>query len=388
MFRKDSLTGLYGRDYLYAHYEEFKNSDSKAILIDFRNLKYINDNHGHMIGDQILRFLANNLSIEFPKSILTRLGGDEFLIITNFSNEDIIDKLQTISNKLITNFNNKLKLDVSPFNSGIVDTKISFDMTYSRADLAMYDAKNKEKLYSFFEQWMQDQKEYESSYVSQMKDFIQTENFYYQEREVEENLIDLTLLDQNYSQVFTKDKSDILKKHNLTQTLDLYNNRVIINQILDNQKTYIINIYHKTLLDNKYIDLLDMMLSSKNIDRNRVCINVNTHGYTDDPLLLIIKLNELKSLGVKTSIGNVSLDNQQTLLPILAYCNLDYIKIESDVFYEAINNKDVLIVIKGMLYILERKNIRPIAINLDEKDYNHDLLKEYNVLVRKKTKRV
>ena len=52
------------------------------------------------------------------------------------------------------------------------------------------------------------------------------------------------------------------------------------------------------------------------------------------------------------------------------------------------NNKDVLIVIKGMLNILERKNIRPIVINLDEKDYNHDLLKEYNVLVRKKTKRV
>ena len=131
-----------------------------------------------------------------------------------------------------------------------------------------------------------------------------------------------------------------------------------------------------------------MMLSSKNIDRNHVCINVNTHGYTDDPLLLIIRLNELKSLGVKTSIGNVSLDNQQALLLILAYCNLDYIKVESDVFYEAIDNKDVLIVIKGMLNILERKNIRPIVINLDEKDYNHDLLKEYNVLVRKKTKRV
>ena len=53
------------------------------IFLDVNNLKVINDNFGHKLGDKLLVETANLLEKNFPSEndVVIRMGGDEFLIL-------------------------------------------------------------------------------------------------------------------------------------------------------------------------------------------------------------------------------------------------------------------------------------------------------------------
>ncbi|MCX2981649.1 GGDEF domain-containing protein [Halieaceae bacterium IMCC14734] len=52
------------------------------LIIDLNNFKQINDNHGHAVGDEILRNMAGRMRAGFRQSdFIARLGGDEFAVI-------------------------------------------------------------------------------------------------------------------------------------------------------------------------------------------------------------------------------------------------------------------------------------------------------------------
>jgi diguanylate cyclase (GGDEF)-like protein len=52
------------------------------IMIDIDDFKYLNDKHGHLYGDRILKGLASILSEAMPPGgRVYRFGGDEFMCI-------------------------------------------------------------------------------------------------------------------------------------------------------------------------------------------------------------------------------------------------------------------------------------------------------------------
>jgi diguanylate cyclase (GGDEF)-like protein/PAS domain S-box-containing protein len=84
----DELTGLLNRRGFLAVAEPLarmaeRNQQGMALLyIDLDNLKRINDEHGHMAGDQALIALADLLRGTFRDSdVLARWGGDEFVVL-------------------------------------------------------------------------------------------------------------------------------------------------------------------------------------------------------------------------------------------------------------------------------------------------------------------
>ncbi|AWV88701.1 diguanylate cyclase domain-containing protein [Bradymonas sediminis] len=53
----------------------------ELAILDVDEFKKVNDTHGHLVGDQILRALADALQADFPDAIATgRLGGEEFIV--------------------------------------------------------------------------------------------------------------------------------------------------------------------------------------------------------------------------------------------------------------------------------------------------------------------
>ncbi|KAB2337724.1 EAL domain-containing protein [Cytobacillus depressus] len=82
----DQLTGLYNRRALLGdldnHIIEAKKERKKFALlsIDLDRFKYLNDTLGHILGDEILKQVANRLS-EFKHCKVYRQGGDEFIIL-------------------------------------------------------------------------------------------------------------------------------------------------------------------------------------------------------------------------------------------------------------------------------------------------------------------
>lgn len=83
----DSLTGLYKRDYMfYQVYKLIKQGKHATIIfIDLNNFGDIDKKYGHIMGDIVLKDVADILkNILESNHYLYRYGGDEFVIVTPY----------------------------------------------------------------------------------------------------------------------------------------------------------------------------------------------------------------------------------------------------------------------------------------------------------------
>lgn len=89
---KDPLTGVYNRRYFDESVERINEATylpTSLFMIDVNGLKLTNDAFGHLIGDELLQLVADNLLKTCPPgAMVSRIGGDEFVVvITNFDHE-------------------------------------------------------------------------------------------------------------------------------------------------------------------------------------------------------------------------------------------------------------------------------------------------------------
>lgn len=87
--RLDGLTGLYNRRALDDDVDGLIGKEVSIYMIDINYFKEINDNYGHMIGDDILRETGKRLKRLYPDSKYYRYGGDEFLVVNDSSNVEL-----------------------------------------------------------------------------------------------------------------------------------------------------------------------------------------------------------------------------------------------------------------------------------------------------------
>ncbi|MFN2341641.1 MAG: diguanylate cyclase [Halanaerobium sp.] len=81
----DELTGLYNRRYFNEELKKLYGSRKYPISIivgDLNELKHINDNYGHSMGDKYIRLTAEAIKDSLrAEDIVARVGGDEFAVI-------------------------------------------------------------------------------------------------------------------------------------------------------------------------------------------------------------------------------------------------------------------------------------------------------------------
>lgn len=154
---RDQLTGLYNRATCEGIIRETLIASDPAhdvhalLIIDMDNFKAINDNFGHMKGDDTLCQLADGLSGLFRTGdIIGRLGGDEFFIfMTHCTDEKApLAKAEQIGEL----FSNVYRLNEITFcvsaSVGIAmypEQGVTFTQLYRSADEALYEAKRQGK---------------------------------------------------------------------------------------------------------------------------------------------------------------------------------------------------------------------------------------------------
>lgn len=80
----DSLTGLRNRSFVDECIEKWeKDNDSYSIImLDIDRFKRVNDTYGHSVGDEVLKFLANEMQLVVgEEGVCCRYGGEEFVIL-------------------------------------------------------------------------------------------------------------------------------------------------------------------------------------------------------------------------------------------------------------------------------------------------------------------
>ncbi|KZL92487.1 sensor domain-containing diguanylate cyclase [Clostridium magnum] len=107
----DSLTGLKNRAFYDKQIEELNtlsNLPVGVIVCDLDNLKVINDTMGHNKGDSIIKSVSDLLlGIENNHIFISRIGGDEFVILVKNTSEFEIEELGRNINLLIKKHNSK-----------------------------------------------------------------------------------------------------------------------------------------------------------------------------------------------------------------------------------------------------------------------------------------
>ena len=148
----DQLTGLYNKmtvqDRIQAYLSECPADTMHALFIlDIDNFKIVNDIYGHLTGDKTLEKISDRITSVFEdNSIVGRVGGDEFIIFIKEvpSSGYAHDKAQLLLNRLneiLSSFNNTASISVSIGISFYPQDGTAFYDLFTRADLALYEAK-------------------------------------------------------------------------------------------------------------------------------------------------------------------------------------------------------------------------------------------------------
>lgn len=147
----DCLTGLYNRVYLeFLHKRACNKKDCwvSGIMIDLNGFKQINDNYGHAEGDLALCIVADLLRKSFSEyGVVTRYAGDEFVIMLNTTDDQLIQKIIKSAKKNFVTENEKNdKLYQLSASMGYAITNLSnetIDDFMNRIDEQMYQDKMK-----------------------------------------------------------------------------------------------------------------------------------------------------------------------------------------------------------------------------------------------------
>jgi diguanylate cyclase (GGDEF)-like protein len=151
----DPLTGVANRRHFYNLVQrEIERSvrytkPMSIVLFDVDHFKRVNDTHGHFVGDQVLRTIALRCNDDLRElDTLARFGGEEFIAL--LPETGYTQALQVAERLRLRIAQHPIETDVGPIpttiSAGVASNEglahVAFDAIFSRADQALYTAKN------------------------------------------------------------------------------------------------------------------------------------------------------------------------------------------------------------------------------------------------------
>jgi diguanylate cyclase (GGDEF)-like protein len=141
----DQLTELWNRRGLISRVENYSPRERTLVIIDIDNLKSVNDEFGHLVGDRYLKAIAGRVAGAISKSdLFGRWGGDEFLVVLDATSDSAQQVLERVRNVVIRSeiTTGSLRIPAS-FSAGAATWVVgeSIDEVLRRADAALYSAK-------------------------------------------------------------------------------------------------------------------------------------------------------------------------------------------------------------------------------------------------------
>ncbi len=155
---RDPLTGLYNRRGMLGHLTQWVSWAARygrpimVLLIDIDHFKTVNDTHGHLVGDTVLKSVAGAIGSSTRESdFVARYGGDEFAVVAP---ETDADEFAALTKRILTAVRDvrcpgrdgvDVRVSVSiggaVLTPGFELTPSTIDLLLAGADASMYEAK-------------------------------------------------------------------------------------------------------------------------------------------------------------------------------------------------------------------------------------------------------
>lgn len=378
----DSLTGLPNRKKIIEDFNLLLNNKvgiCAVLFIDIDNFKSVNDNYGHQAGDYVLVEIADRLQkIVRAKDVVGRISGDEFIIILSYiespiNAERIATKVvQTLSSSFSYNENPLLVgasigISIYPEHGTDVDTLIK------NADLAMYDVKHNGGYgYSIYSDEINDNTINKLEMKIKLNKAIENNEFFVNYQPI----IDLKLMKVISSEALIRWFHDnrvvppiefIPIAKNIGEIVAI-DNWMLENACIQCKKWHemgaknfsvSVNTSYKQLKQDNFVELVLNSLDTHSLSPKYFNIEITEDEAMEDPELIIVKLTQLRSQGIR-----ISLDDFGSGYSSLNYVNrlpIDIIKIDKSLLLNLENNSKNQLIIKLIINMAHSLNIKVTA---------------------------
>lgn len=148
----DFLTNLPTRGFIHWHYEQLQSEhqDVALVIADIDNFKNINDQYGHLTGDNVIKAIAEHIHQNMRNiDIVGRWGGEEFIMLlpdikAERANE-VIERLRSSIEQMRIEAELPNMFVNTTVSFGLTDGDIqreSLEQLITKADKALYQAKS------------------------------------------------------------------------------------------------------------------------------------------------------------------------------------------------------------------------------------------------------
>lgn len=145
----DPLTGLPNRRAMMGFVDNLPAADLRGmalLIIDADHFKMINDTHGHDVGDQVLKAIADTLKGAIRQGdFAARFGGEEFAVLLKVPQQGdgyaVADRLRNMLSRPHLIAGQKIHVTVSIGGTRLPAAEFDFASAYAKADAALYEAK-------------------------------------------------------------------------------------------------------------------------------------------------------------------------------------------------------------------------------------------------------
>lgn len=380
----DLLTGLLSktefRNRVTKEIQENPNKTGALVFFDLDNLKYINDNFGHDLGDTLIIEAGEIFRyFEMHKGIVSRISGDEFAIYFHGYNDkeqlrNIIDLIKPKSNEYFVKTPNGVENKIR-FTGGVAwypeDGKNVSELL-KLADFAMLEAKQKEKGSIY---------EFDKSYYDKMSYLLEN-------REAINRLIDERRIRFAFQPIVDLNTGEIYAYEALMRpTLDNFKNpyevlsvasaqaklpqleKVLVNLVLEhiatNEETIGDRHIFINLIPNQAINFEEFARLKEIYHRffSQIVIEIIENDSRDENAL-IRKVDYLRESGLKIAIDDFGsgYSNEIRILNLLP----NIIKIDMELVQGIAKNEDKQSIVNGLVNFCKTKHIKIVAEGIEE----------------------
>lgn len=406
----DPQTGLLNRRGLYEYVKHrFGGNQITIMILDIDNFKYINDEYGHIIGDEVLELVCDTLKQSCSRDVLFRFGGDEFIIISDYKmdNEMIKEKanqvLEEICETRIKNERINVSIGVATCDCNRGKCKIENCpkrcksgecKLISKADIALYKAKeygkNQVVIYS---KGLEDEVNLKISIENDLQNAVENneiELYYQPQYKLDKTLIGFEALfrwkNKKYSNIPILQIISIMEQSNLIISIG---NEIMrqaslfakkINENLDEKIVVSINVSPVQIMDKNFIENIRKTLIDAKLDNiegvKLLGIEITENVLLDNIDINLDKIKKLKDAGIKICLDDFG--TGYSSLNYLVKLPLSATKIDRSFIVGMENSVEYMKLVKLMIEGSHSLGIKVIAEGV-ENEKQLEMLKEMGV---------
>lgn len=146
LVNRDRLTDAATRDYFFEQMESDPNRFGVSLMIDIDHFKAVNDTYGHLVGDKVIRSVAEALRRTVrDEDIVCRFGGEEFVVfLANHKPElgvEVAERMRVAIEKEVVRIQETAISVTVSIGGSLKDAMTDINDAIKVADDALYRAK-------------------------------------------------------------------------------------------------------------------------------------------------------------------------------------------------------------------------------------------------------